>query len=67
MANKHMKPVKVEGVRGYVDKNNVAWLNAEDIARKFALTATDNDLHNDLTLIDTASFDDNHRAIDDLQ
>ena len=29
-----MKPVEVQGVRGYVDKNNVAWLNAEDVARK---------------------------------
>ena len=40
MANKHMKPVEVEGVRGYVDKNNVAWLNAEDIARKLGFTQT---------------------------
>ena len=34
MAKKQMKPIEVQGVRGYVDKNNVAWLNAEDVARK---------------------------------
>lgn len=33
MTVKKIKPVEVEGVRGYVDKNNVAWLNAEDVAR----------------------------------
>ena len=34
MAMKKLPVVEVQGVRGYVDKNNVAWLNAEDIARK---------------------------------
>ena len=28
-----LKVIEVEGVRGYVDQNNVAWLNAEDVAR----------------------------------
>ena len=34
MAMKKLPVVEIQGVRGYVDKNNVAWLNAEDIARK---------------------------------
>ena len=32
MAKKKLKVIEVEGVRGYVDKDNVAWLNVEDIA-----------------------------------
>ena len=43
MATKQMKPVEVEGVRGYVDKNNVAWLNAEDIARKLGFVQVKKD------------------------
>ena len=33
MDNENLPVIEVEGVRGYVDKNNVAWLNAEDVAR----------------------------------
>ena len=38
MGKKQMKPVEVQGVRGYVDKNNIAWLNVEDIARRLGFT-----------------------------
>ena len=42
MDNENLPIVEVEGVRGFVDKNNVAWLNAEDIARELGFTETKN-------------------------
>ena len=42
MAKKKLKVIEVEGVRGYVDKNNVAWLNAEDVARGLGFVETKN-------------------------
>ena len=42
MDNKNLPVIEVEGVCGFVDKNNVAWLNAEDIARELGFTETKN-------------------------
>ena len=37
----NLQIVKVEGVRGYVDKNSVAWLNVEDVARGLGFVKTE--------------------------
>ena len=35
--------IKISGVRGYVDENGMAWLNAEDVARGFGFTQVKSD------------------------
>lgn len=40
--NQELEIVNVQGVRGYVDDRNVAWLNAEDVARGLGWTQTQN-------------------------
>lgn len=38
--NLKLEVVKVQGVRGYVDEHNTAWLNVEDVARGLGFTRT---------------------------
>ena len=33
--------IKMKGVRGYVDEQNVAWLNVEDVARGLGFVKTE--------------------------
>ena len=38
--NQELEIVNVQGVRGYVDEHNTAWLNVEDVARGLGFTRT---------------------------